>query len=97
MEHNDIEKPKVKWTTIIMMLLLAFAIIMQIKLVAMIVKDKEAIDQDPFVAGANRFDLENVNCYIDDHTSLHFNKTSSSFIIKREFKEQGVVEWAKMK
>lgn len=70
-----------KVTRIILILLVAVAILMQVNLYKTFLKNKEMLDADPLVYGANRFGIESCSCVLNENTEIIFNKNESRTII----------------
>jgi hypothetical protein len=57
----------------------------------MIIDKGDMLDADPFVYGANKYNIIQSVCFIDQETTLEFNKTGSKFIIRSKKEDFG--EW----
>jgi len=67
--------------TIIMLLLLSFAIYKQLEIIRLIKHNSAMLDADPFAYGAIKFGIGEAACFISDFKTLVFNQSGSKFII----------------
>lgn len=80
MEHTD------RLIKIIMIILIIFALFMQIKVTLMIYNNLDKLDADPLVYGAQKFNINECSCFIDDK-EIWFNQSIS--ITKTKISQPG--------
>lgn len=73
-----------KITGILLVFLVLIAIMMQMKLFYTFIKNKDALDADPLVYGANRYGIESCVCAVSETTSIAFDKNSSRTIVTKK-------------
>lgn len=78
-----------KTVTVVVLILITFTI-GQLIVIKYIMDNKDAIDANPLVVGANRYNINSCTCFIDIKTSIMFNKTSSVTITNQYLNKFGV-------
>lgn len=74
-----------------MLLGIVIAIIMQIKVTMLIAKNQEAIETDPLVYAARKYNLPNMcACIIDEEKTILFNQSGSWTQIQRQHKPEAI-------
>lgn len=68
---------------IVLIGLIIFAIIMQVRIVQLVMTNKASLDSDPLVVAANKYDIENCECQLSNTTKIVFNKNISRTVIQR--------------